>query len=194
MGRPLAFDKDEVMDQAMELFWMKGYEATSLKDLLHAMNLSKSSFYQSFKSKNQLFNHTIVRYRRRLTTEMRAKLEAAPTGRHFIESMFNEFMDSTGNLDRHRGCFVMNCASEFAQRDADVSELVLGGLNEFEAIFKQAVERAIREGDIANGKNPQTIASYLVSSRSGLKTMAKAGTESRVLANIVHTVYSTLGW
>ena len=194
MGRPLAFDKDEALDQAMELFWMKGYEATSLNDLLRSMNLSKSSFYQSFKSKNDLFHNSIVRYRQRIVAQMRAKLEAAPSGRQFIKSMFEEFREIKGDLDRYRGCFVMNCASEFAQRDADVSELVLGGLNEFESIFQQAVERGIQEGDISKDKNPGALASYLVSSRSGLKTMAKAGADTKVLTDIVNTIYSTLGW
>ncbi len=188
LNRPLAFDPDIALDQAMHLFWERGYEGTSLQDLLRATHLSKSSLYQRFGSKHALLLETIRRYRDEISSRMDAALAASPTGRAFIEDVFSEF---TGGAAEN-GCFVLNCASEFAQRDSEVAELVTGGLAQFEAIFEAAVRRAQQEGDIGQGRDAKALARYLVSSRSGLKTMAKAGAEPRTMQDIVGTVLHTL--
>ncbi len=196
MNRPLAFDPDIALDQAMHLFWERGYEGTSLQDLLRATHLSKSSLYQQFGSKHALLLETIRRYRDEISSRMDASLAAAPTGRAFIEDVFSEFTGggatSAGPAGTESGCFVLNCASEFAQRDSEVAELVTGGLAQFEAIFEAAVRRAQQEGDIAQGRGAKALARYLVSSRSGLKTMAKAGAEPHTMQDIVGTVLHTL--
>ena len=194
MGRPLAFDRDEALDVAMGVFWSQGYEATSLHDLLQAMKLSKSSFYQSYGSKHELLQRSIQRYNASVTDTMQARLAQTASGRRFIEDVFNELIDEANTADRKRGCFVMNCANEFAQADAAVADLVTEGLQHFEAVFHQAVERAQGEGDIAREQNARALARYLVSSRSGLKTMAKAGVDPETLQDIIALVYATLGW
>jgi len=204
MNRPLQFDPDIALDQAMHLFWERGYEGTSLEDLLRATHLSKSSFYQQFGSKHGLLLKAICRYRDEISSRMDASLAVSPTGRAFIEDVFGEFtgggaesagaggVDSAGLPAAESGCFVLNCASEFAQRDSEVAELVTGGLAQFEAIFEAAVWRAQQEGDIGPGRDAKALARYLVSSRSGLKTMAKAGAEPRTMQDIVGTVLQTL--
>ncbi|PIQ62065.1 MAG: TetR family transcriptional regulator [Bacteroidetes bacterium CG12_big_fil_rev_8_21_14_0_65_60_17] len=184
MNRPLAFDPDVALDRAMHLFWERGYEGTSLQDLLRATHLSKSSLYQTFGSKHALLLEAIRRYRDEISSRMDADLAAASSGRAFIEDVFSEFAES--------GCFVLNCASEFAQRDREVAELVSCGLARFEAIFEAAVRRAQQEGEIDHGRDAKALARYLVSSRSGLKTMAKAGASPRTMKDIVDAVLRTL--
>lgn len=175
----------------MHVFWSKGYEATSLQDLLRAMKLSKSSFYQSYGSKHALFERSINRYRQSVTLEMREKLHQAASGRQFIEEVFSAELDDS---KPRWGCFVMNCAGEFAQRDAVIAELVAEGIQQFEVVFLEAIKRAQREGDIASDRDARALARYLVSSRSGLKTMIMAGVEPGTLRDIVALVYATLGW
>lgn len=194
MARPIEFDRLEAVDKAMHVFWQKGYEATSLPDLLDAMGLSKSSFYQSYGSKQELFERSICRYRESVVDEMLRKLEESPSGRHFIEWAFSEFAARPPAASSTRGCFVMNCASEFGQSHRSIARLVGEGMQEFEDVFLKAIERCQREGDIATDRNAQALARYLVSSRSGLKTMTKAGVDAATLEDIVDVIHSTLGW
>lgn len=178
----------------MEVFWLQGYEATSLQDLLRAMHLSKSSFYQSFTSKEALFLRSLDRYSRRLAGEMEAQLQRAESGRAFIEWAFGEFTDRLNEAERRRGCFVVNSATEFAQRDPEIAALIAGGLERFKRVFRQALERARREGDLPADADVETLAYFLVSSKSGLKTMAKAGLPHNALHDVVQTVFRALGW
>ena len=192
MGRPLEFDKDEALEHAMGVFWTRGYEATSLRDLLEAMELSKSSFYQSFGSKGELFRRCINRYRGQITSQMHRNLESAESGRAFIEEAFHSITEKVHAPEGRRGCFVMNTASHVAARDPEVADLVGKGAAQFEALFRQAVERAQREGDIPADKKPRVLARYLVSSRSGLMAMAKAGASQDELKEVVTVMLAAL--
>ncbi len=192
MGRPLTFNRDAALDTAMRVFWQKGYEAASLQDLLRATGLSKSSFYQSYGSKHELFTRSLLRYLRWMTDAMRAQLRQAPSGRRFIEDVFAEFTDAAADLAD--GCFVMNTATEFAGRDPAVATLVRDGLVQFEAVFHEALVRAQQEGDLPADRDARALARYLVSSRSGLKTLARAGVGPADLHDVVTLVYAALGW
>jgi len=86
LGRPLEFDPDKAIDSAMEVFWCKGYEATSMTDLLNAMDLSKSSLYHTFGSKQRLFERCLTQYADMLSTNMEKELNASRSGRSFIEN------------------------------------------------------------------------------------------------------------
>lgn len=179
MGRPVEFDQDRVLEAAMQLFWRKGYEATSLDDLLRAMKLSKSSLYQSFGSKHALFEQCIGRYRSKLLADMQDSLSQARSGREFIERIFFSVANETKDETTRRGCLVMNTASEFAQRDPAIARLVSVSTRAFSNIFRYAVAQGQREGVIPAGKDPKRLADYLVSSMTGLRTMVKAGASAR---------------
>lgn len=192
MGRPLEFDREQALMQAMHLFWAKGYRATSLADLLQAMSLSRSSFYQSFHSKHHLFQLSIVRYRQLIVEDMSSRFQAADSGLEFIVESLNSVAEEAALPEGRIGCLVMNSANEFAQEDPIVAELVNEGIAAFEDLFFMAVQRAQEEGDISADENPYLLARYLVTSRSGLKTMAKAGATRRSLEEVIDVILKTL--
>lgn len=86
-GRPLEFDPRLALQKAMDVFWCHGYEATSLQDLLTAMNISKSSFYQAFGSKHAIFERCLELFRERQVRQMSLALEQSPSGKEFLRSM-----------------------------------------------------------------------------------------------------------
>lgn len=192
IGRPLEFDPDLALDAAMHQFWSKGYESTSMQDLLATMSLSKSSLYQAFGGKQQLFRQCVARYADQFSQMLRDGLSSAPSGRRFIEDFLDSALADVSGQTQPRGCLVMNTASEFAQNDPVIARDVARSIERFRNVLRAAVERAQREGDISLEHDAQTLANFLVSSMSGLKTQAKAGADKATLQGIIGMVLKAL--
>ncbi len=192
VGRPKKFDPEQVLHAAMHQFWRRGYTATSLQNLLSAMQISKSSFYQTFNSKHTLFQRCIKHYLSTLENDMLTHLQQSPSARQFIETIFRSIGDNKQQIDDQFGCLLMNTASEFAQSDPVIAELVQKGIQKLRGVFLLAVKRAQTEGDIPSDKDLDALASYLLSSIGGLRNMAKAGTDHKTLQEIAKIILSTL--
>ncbi len=175
IGRPLEFDPDEALGAAVQVFWSKGYQAASLTDLLEAMTLSKSSLYQAFGGKRELFEQSVGRYVDELSAVMLARLDATDSGRRFIEETFFGVAHTAGQAAGGRGCLLANSASELGQRDPGLAAHVARGMERFAAIFCTAIERGQAAGEITNGISAPVLATYLLACMNGLRTMIKAG-------------------
>lgn len=191
-GRPLQFDPDLARTAAMEVFWRKGYEATSLQDLLAAMGLSKSSFYQAFGSKHQLFGECLEHFRVRQVRQMTKRLSAAPSAMQFLRGFLLSVADEARRRDAPKGCLIMNTATEFAGRDPLIAGLVADGTRDFAAVFESAIRRGQGEGEIPAAKNPQALSRYFVATVSGLRAMVKAGADARAVEEIADVALDAL--
>lgn len=183
-GRPREFDVVTARDAAMQLFWTQGYEATSLSDLLSAMGLSKSSFYQTFESKHALFEQCLVRYGEILIGAMREGLADAPSALAFIRGALTDIAKETRDPMGRRGCLMVNTAAEFAQSDPRIARCVKAGMKASQEVFAEAVAAAQADGSIQSKASPQALADYLMTSVIGLKTQVKAGASSKQIENI----------
>jgi TetR/AcrR family transcriptional repressor of nem operon len=193
MARPREFDTDQALEQAMQVFWSKGYEATSLHDLLEAMGLSKSSFYETFGCKHELFLAAMDRYNRTAATRgPAAALAAAPNARAGIAAVFEGAVEGICACPERRGCFVNNCAVEMAPHDPAVAAKAAEGMALTEEAFFETVRRAQVEGDISVAHDARVLARYLTSSLSGLLVLAKAKPDKRTLRQVVRVVLSAL--
>lgn len=184
-GRPLEFDPEVALDAAMTVFWQLGFEATSLPDLLKAMGLSKSSFYNAFGSKHQLFEACLECFRGRQVGRMREGLARAPSPLDFIRDMLLSNAAEARQEGPRRGCLIMNTATEFAGRDPAVAGLVSTAARDFAGMFRRAVEKAQEQGEIPASANPDVLAHYLLTTMAGLRTMVKAGLPADELEKVV---------
>ena len=185
VGRPLTYDREDALDEAMALFWQHGFEATSLHDLMAVMHLSKSSFYQGFGNKHDLFVQCLDRYRTQTTAMLLERLELADSGYAFLADTLEWAIEEAfGGVDP-RGCLIMNTATEFAQRDQRIAQAVSDGLETYRMIFEAAAVRGQEEGSIRTDKEAAVLASYLVTTMSGLRTMVKAGTTRASLTAMI---------
>lgn len=176
----------------MHVFWRQGYEASSLQDLLGAMGLSRSSFYQAFESKPALFKRCIQFYRQGLVDELQSKLRKTGSGKAFIQTLFRDVAKETTGPDGRRGCLLMNTASEFAQSDPEIADLVSNSIKNLTRVFEKAVKQGQQQGDIPSDRNSHVLANYLVSSMSGLRNMVKAGADSKSIRQTADIVLSAL--
>ena len=187
MPRTREFNETEVLERAMETFWSKGYEATSLQDLISAMGISKSSFYETFGSKHELLLSAIENYVETQAQDIVRLLDGEPSGKKAVEKLFIASIECDG-----QGCFLCNCAVEISQRDPAAAAIVIRGMERIEEAFYRAVVRGQEAGEISTSRDARALARYLVNSENGLMVMAKANREREVMADIVKTVLSVL--
>ncbi len=192
VGRPREFNSEQALDAAMHLFWRKGYEATSMHDLLDTMQLSKSSLYQTFGNKHQLFQYCLENYRELITCMFEKGLNEAKSGKKFIEQTFMMLLENTEPADKRIGCLITNTAAEFSQRDPDIAALTKKGMESFTQVFLQAVKKAQQDGEISPSRDPMKLAYYLMANVTGINMMIKAGASQETLQNIASEVIASL--
>jgi len=175
-GRPLEFDPDQAVEAAIATFSQHGYSGTSMAELLESMDISRSSLYQAFGSKQDLFERCVTRHTDRLRQGLLERLERAGTGRGFIEEFLLAIADSAGRREGAVGCLLMNSASEFGRNDRLIAAVLDTQLERLTAVFLRAVKRAQWEGGISPDADPNALALYLHVAVSGLRTMIKMGT------------------
>ena len=183
MGRPREFETEQVLELAMQQFWSVGYEATSIEDLLKTMRLSKSSFYQTFGSKSNLFLDCIDLYQQSMVDELNELLIKSDSSKTFISCFLDEVI-SEANAKHKKGCLLVNTINELSQRDKAVSKAISAALNKVTDVMHKAIERGKKEGDIKSTTNTKTLASYLVANISGLRTMVKSGADKTELKSV----------
>ena len=142
MARPREFDADTALDRAMEVFWSKGYEATSLDDLCEVTGLSRSSLYATFGSKRNLLLRSVDRYVEQRNPRIAAILAQPVPIRDAFATLARQFIDQIVSGTGRRGCFLGNCAAELQRSDRAALARVRQGLESTEATFRQALAQA----------------------------------------------------
>ena len=192
MARPREFDTTEALNEAMQVFWTKGFEATSLNDLIGAMKLSKSSFYDTFGSKHEVFLAAIEHYKKTMTAQVSAVSELDALARKLIGSLFERAVERMTEEGGRRGCFLNNCAVEVALHDPAAAKLIGGGFGIMEDTFFALVQRGQTEGEIDTDKDPRALARYLTSSLNGIMVMGKANPDREALSDIARIALTAL--
>src|SRR5437773_8333089 len=157
VGRPRAFDVDQALDQALKVFWRKGYEGASLEDLTAAMGISRPSLYAAFGNKESLFRRVLDRYAEGPAAHVRAAL-AAPTARAVAEHMLYGSVDLLTGPRHPRGCLMVQGALACGDQ-ADCVRIELGKRRgDAEAALRKRVARAESEGDVPRDADPADLA------------------------------------
>jgi TetR/AcrR family transcriptional regulator, transcriptional repressor for nem operon len=192
LARPREFDREEVLEQAMQVFWSKGFVATSMRDLTRAMGLSKSSLYDTFGSKHDLFLESIDYYRDNITVQVKSVAELEKPASQVIMAVLSRAVDRILQPNGRRGCFLNNCAVEVGPTDPDAAARCRAGLAMMEETFLRLVFRAQKEGDISPERNPQSLARYLTSTVNGIMVIGKANPDREVLEDIARVAVKNL--
>jgi AcrR family transcriptional regulator len=191
-GRPKSFDPETVLEQAMQVFWQHGYEATSLQDLLAATGLSKSSLYQAYSNKQALFEAAFGHYAEQRSRKMHARMLQAPSPLEFLRGWLLSVLDDVGPDGNPRGCMLVNVANEFSQTNPAVAELLQRGVERIQRNLREALQRAQACGELNAAANVDALASYLHCVMSGLRTQVKGGAAKPAIEAVVDLSMSTL--
>ena len=192
MARPKEFNEEEVIDKAVEIFWAKGYEATSMQDLVDAMGIQRGSLYAAFGSKQKLFLKSLKRYGVVVVKKLLEILESKPSAIESIELFFAQLVEHLLTAGALRSCLITNSAIERGLRDEETRQQVLHLLNTLEKGFYKTLLRAKENGELSTEFDLKAVANYLTSSMQGLLVMGKVCSERSVLISINQITLSIL--
>jgi TetR/AcrR family transcriptional regulator, transcriptional repressor for nem operon len=192
MARPREFDVEVALGRAMEMFWSKGYEATSLDDLCEVTGLSRSSFYATFRSKRNLLLRSVDRYVELRNPQIAEVLAQPLPIRDAFAALARQFIDQIVAGPGRRGCFLGNCAAELPRHDRAALARVRRGLECTTATLREALARAKERAELPVGADVDTLARFLTAGFQGLRLVGKVNPDRGVLEDIATTMLRCL--
>ena len=167
MPKSVTFDREQVIENVMELFWKKGYNGTSMQDLVDVTGLNRSSFYNSFGDKFSLFGEALKFYQDRQNELLKESFSEARSPKNAIISLFKGISDDIRNGNQ-KGCMITSCTSEMSG-DPLVKDFLVANKDKMVESFSTLIKQAQSSGEISLAKDPDTLALYLFSSLQGLR-------------------------
>jgi TetR/AcrR family transcriptional repressor of nem operon len=175
MGRPAKLEQDEVLKRATRLFWAKGSDALSTRDLEKALDLRAPAIYRRFPSKNDLLARCIDHYVDNvIVIRVRRYLESADDPLKGLHDFFTSTLQPYGCKPRLRGCLLANTAAHANGQVPEVRAAIFRGWGVIDTAFQQQIARAQRAGQIDSDLDPGALSQALVISLEGLLTIVRA--------------------
>jgi len=191
MARPQEFDTNDALEKALQVFWDKGYEGTTLADLTEATGLSKSSLYGTFGDKRKLFLTAYDSYRAARAKQMKITFQQE-NARDAIASFFSKIIDDASSGSVSKGCMSTNQAVELAPHDAVIRERVESDFKLIETAFANAIKRGQEQGSIQSKQDAHLLAQMLIIAFPGLQVMVRAGASADSLEGGLNMMLSIL--
>jgi AcrR family transcriptional regulator len=181
-GRPAGFDRDEALQRAMELFWERGYEGTTLEDLQAVMgNIGPTSFYHAFGSKEALFRQVVEQYQATVGGPALAALDESPTAREAVHQMVRLTAESFCRPGKPHGCMLILGATKCTPANAGPQNHLQSIRRQTPNVLKQRLKRGVREGDLPASADIAAIASFYATVLHGLAVRAGDGASRKDL-------------
>lgn len=189
LGRPCmpwekSFDMDVVLDRAIDVFWEKGYAATSLADLLKATGINKGSLYNAFGSKKGLFIKALLRYYRERRKLGLTELAAMDNPKKAIEVLFDGLVTQNLANNDNKGCLLVNTALDLPNHDPDIEQAVKKGLADVEAFFVKQLTLAKSRNEVSKDLDVNRTAKGLLTLVVGLQVLARGVFDEEGLTSI----------
>ncbi|MCA2224268.1 TetR/AcrR family transcriptional regulator [Nonomuraea aurantiaca] len=190
MARPREFEEERAIEAAMRAFWSAGYEGTSTQDLCEATGLGRSSIYNTFKSKHDLFDKALRRYMDSKTASLMELLEGELPVREKVRALLWQAVDvETGDPV---GCLVVNSLVELAPRDPEVAEQLRRDGERRLGALRAAFELGQSRGELEADRDPAALAHFVVAAISGMRVMARGGSDREALESVAKTTLDAL--
>ncbi|MFJ9826227.1 TetR/AcrR family transcriptional regulator [Streptomyces sp. NPDC101160] len=178
MARTKEFDPDAALQAALELFWARGYEATTMSDLVERLGIGRASIYATFGSKHELYVRALDRYRETRDPQLMAELSAPGPALPAVRALVRRFAAEAATEEvRLTGCFVTNSAAELGPHDRTVARRVELSWEQIETLLHAALARARAQGELPEGRDPRALARMLLVLMQGLRVVGKASSD-----------------
>ena len=168
-----SFDEEKAIENAMILFWEKGYTDSSMANLLEATKLTKGSFYNAFGSKKELFTKALLKYDSKNRRAVLQELVAMDKPIQAIEKFFGMIVEECSEDVDKKGCFLINTSLELNSHDEDTQKIITNALKEVETFFKQMIELGQVRDEVVASVNAQDAARGLMGAVVGIRVLGR---------------------
>lgn len=191
IGRPREFDENLVLDKLLTLFWQRGFEATSLLDMVEATGLNKASLRNTFGSKHDIFERVLARYNERFVEELLAVLTEGKAGLADVHAFLTAHEKALLSEMGREGCFATNSAVELGKRDELTLSFHTAYRKDLCKALRQTLERAVKHGELTN-EHVNELSNILVSVFFGLAVTGRSGGTKKELSERFKAVHALL--
>src|SRR5688572_9424764 len=186
------FDVDETLTRAMQAFWTRGFEATSLQDLVAATGVNRASLYATYGDKRELFLAALKKYDGEVRGRMLALLGATLEPAEAISAVFDKFIDRIRSADTNWGCFLVNSALELGPHDAEIADLVNVAQDEIEAFFQAMIRKTQASGQVRPDLDAPAQAHQALAALVGMLVVIQSRPDRKYLVAIRDGVLKSL--
>jgi TetR/AcrR family transcriptional repressor of nem operon len=192
MPRPREFSESVALEAAIDCFWQRGFEATSMRDLATSMQLSAPSLYNAFGDKQALFARALEQYLNCSTSDRLSRLEASLPPKEAIHRFFAEIIDHSISDRERKGCFLVNSALEVAPHQSEVGAVIAKQFGEIEAFFRRSILAAQADRMTPRGLDATDTARLLLGVLLGIRVLARSVPRRSLLEGVVRPALALL--
>ncbi|WP_114939518.1 TetR/AcrR family transcriptional regulator [Mucilaginibacter endophyticus] len=192
MARSKDFDEAEVLSKAVCIFWHKGYNGTSMQDLVEGLGISRSSLYDTFGDKHALYIKALDSYQKSGGDQMCSIIKDETSAKEAIKKLLELTTRDLLNDEQRKGCFMVNAEIELAAHDAEVKEMICRNEQQFEKAVYLAVKKGQDSGEIHNRQDALALARFIINAVRGMQVSAKATADKAFFDDIIKTTLSVL--
>ena len=192
MPRKKEFDEDELLEKAVNLFWQKGYNATSAQDLVDELGINRSSLYNAYTDKRTLFKMSLTHYQLKQTNAMIAMLARAENAKKALKQIFSRLIQESVEDSTLKGCFMVNTAVELASIDEEIGAIVNKNNKSVEDALAKLIEKGQHDGQFSTRHDPRALARFVFGNITAIRVTARTGADAKVLEDMAEIVLSAL--
>jgi TetR/AcrR family transcriptional regulator, transcriptional repressor for nem operon len=192
MARPREFDEEAVLSAAVQCFWERGYEATTVRDLTEQTGITAASLYNAFGDKRSLYGRALNYYIEHSFVDRVGRFEGQMPPRQALGAFFTEIIERSLADTRRKGCMLVNSALDVAPHDPLFQRVVADVLVQVEAFFRRCVTAGKKDGTITSKQSSEDIARLLLALLLGIRVLARTRPERELLEGLVRPAFSLL--
>jgi TetR/AcrR family transcriptional regulator, transcriptional repressor for nem operon len=194
MPKQKFFNEDVVLQKALNLFWQKGYEATSMQDLVDTLEISRSSLYDTFVDKYTLYVKCMEIYKANNVESLAKKVKNyTKNPLQFIKEIFQKVIQNIAADKQRKGCYLLNTSSEFGITDKTITKIVHTNNEEFIKLFEQLINQAIVLKQLPKNTNAATLGLILYANMCSIQVLSKAKHSVLELSIIANFALANIG-
>ncbi len=192
MARTKDFDEKEVLTKAIQLFWHKGYNGTSMQDLVEALGISRSSLYDTYTDKHTLFVKALESYQHTGATRIQQLIDQTDSAKETVKKLLELATSDLISDKQQKGCFMVNAEVEVAPHDQEVNNVVCKNDQQMEDAFYQVIRKGQNSGEIKNMRDARALARFIFNAVKGMRVTAKSTPDQSVFEDIIQLTISAL--
>lgn len=192
MARTKDFDEDEVLDKAIALFWHKGYNGTSMQDLIDSLGISRSSLYDTYTDKHTLYVKALERYQQAGNARLRAMINDHGPAKETVKKLLALAVGDLASDQQQKGCFMVNAEVEVAPHDRQISQLICKNDQQMEDLFFQVIKKGQDSGEIGNGRDARALARFIFNNVKGMRVTARTTADRAIFEDIMKLTVAAL--